>query len=539
MNTYDRWRTRSLVLAFAGATTAPALAATSCESLATLAFPDTTIYAPIPAFPVTTITTTITDAQELPAGPATIPGTTGPGGFVGSGFSGTLPVAICRVRGTIKPTSVSNIIFEVWMPVSTWNGKFNAVGRGGTAGSLGLNSMVTPVGLGFASAVTDTGHESNDSSFALVSPELIEDFAHRSYHLTTVVGKQIMAAYYGTAPSYSYFTACSTGGAEALSQAQRYPGDYDGIVAGAPAHHYTLMWPGEVWPSWVSQSDPAALITKLPALNAAAVAACDAVDGTVDGIIDDPRKCVFDPATIQCAAGDNLSCLTPMQVSQVKKIYAGFRDPSTGAQIWPPYMIGSEDQWSGHISQNGSPPVNYFRYFVYDNPSWYYTDPAFNMESVATVNDIYAADRKFAYLLDSIDPDLTAFEKMGGKLIMYHGWKDQNIAPLNSINYYENVVFTIGSLKKTQQFARLFMAPGMQHCGGGPGPNTFDSLGALEQWVEHGVAPDEMIATHSNSSGVVDIKRPLCAYPKAAVYKGHGSIYEAASFTCESPGGDD
>jgi Tannase and feruloyl esterase len=536
MKTSARWRLRPLVLAIAAATTTPVAAATSCESLAALAFPDTTI----------------TAAQTLPPGPATILGTTAPGTIapVFGTFNGTLPVSICRVRGAIKPTSVSNIIFEVWMPVSNWNGKFNGVGNGGTAGSLGLNSMVANLGRGYATAVTDTGHQSGNSSFALVSPELIEDFAHRAYHVTTQVGKLIVAAYYGAAPRYSYFTGCSTGGAEALSEAQRYPDDYDGIVAGAPANHYTLMWPGEVYPSWVSQSGPAALISKLPALNKAAVAACDATDGLVDGLVSDPRKCTWDPASIQCTAGDNASCLTAEQVSQVKKIYAGFKDPATGAQIWPPYMRGSEDQWGGHITQgtgpNGNPPVNYFRYFVYDNPSWFYTDPGFNMESAATLDQIYDADLEFKQRLDSIDPDLGPFEARGGKLIHYHGWKDQNIAPLNSINYYESVLAAhrpgsgkgIGedrvALRQTQGFYRLFMAPGMQHCGGGPGPNTFDSLGALEQWVEHGVAPDRMIASHS-TGGVVDITRPLCPYPQAAVYTGTGSISDAANFVCQEP----
>jgi feruloyl esterase len=544
MNTRERFRTGSLVLAIAAATATPAVAATSCEGLAAIAFPDTTI----------------TAAQQLPAGPTTIIGTTAPGTTtpVLGTFNGTLPVAICRVRGVIKPTSVSNIIFEAWMPVSGWNGKFNVTGNGGTAGNLGLNNMVGPVGLGYATATTDTGHQSGNSDFALVSDELIEDFAHRGYHLTTQVAKQVLGAYYGAAPSRSYFVGCSTGGAEAMSEVQRYPDDFDGIVAGAPAMHYTLMWPGEVYPSWVSQAGPAALMTKLPALNQAAVAACDATDGLVDGLVSDPRKCTWDPVSIQCPAGvDNTSCLTPTQVTQVRRIYDGFKDAFTGAQIWPPYMRGSEDQWGGHITQgtgaNGNPPVNYFRAFVYKNPTWFYTDPAFNMDSAATLNDIYAADRKYATILDSIDPDLRPFGWNGRKLIMYHGWKDQNIAPLNSVSYYKEVVAKLAgfnngfppaidensaifkaALKKTQNFARLFMAPGMQHCGGGPGPNTFDALGAISQWVEQGVAPDSIIASHS-TGGVVDRTRPLCPYPKVAIYTGAGSINDAANFVCGDP----
>ena len=544
MNTHERFRIRSLVLAIAAAFSAGngiANAQTitpvaSCASLATMAFPDTTI----------------TDTQLLPAGPTTIIGTTAPGTTlpVFGTFNGTLPVPICRVRGTIKPTSVSNIIFEVWMPVSTWNGKFNGVGNGGTAGNLGLNSMTTDLGRGYATAVTDTGHQSNNSAFAAVSPELIEDFAHRGYHLTTVVGKQIVTAYYGQAPTYSYFTGCSTGGAEALSEAEFYPEDYDGIAAGAPANHYSLMWPGEVWPSWAALPDPAGMRSKLPALNAAAVAACDATDGLMDGLVSDPRKCGWDPVNIQCTGADNPSCLTPAQVNIARLIYAGFKDPTSGAQIWPPYLLGSEDQWGGHLTQSGNPPVNYFQYFVYGNPTWSYDDPTFNMQSAATVNQIYAADATFQPRLDSINPDIRPFGWNGRKLIWYHGWKDQNISPLNSIVFYSQVVAKVAgypygfpsaiteqspiykaALQKTQNFARLFMVPGMQHCNGGPGPNTFDYLTALEQWVEHGVAPDQMIASHS-TGGVVDRTRPLCPYPKVANYIGTGSMNDAANFVC-------
>jgi len=497
--------------------------------------------------------TTITDTQLVGPGSTTIVGTTAPGTTTPVFGTATvnLPVAICRVRGTIKPTSVSNIIFEVWLPVSTWNGKFNGVGNGGTAGSLGLNSMTPDLARGYATAVTDTGHQSNNSSFGLV-PELIEDFAHRGYHLTTVVGKQITAAYYGQAPTYSYFTGCSTGGAEALSEAEFYPDDYDGIAAGAPANHYSLMWPGEVWPSWASIPDPAGMKTKLSALNAAAVAACDATDGLVDGLVSDPRKCSWDPVNIQCPAGtDTTSCLTPTQVNIARLIYAGLKDPTTGQQIWPPYLLGSEDQWTGHITQSGNPPVGYHAYFLYNNPNWSYTDPTFNQQSVQTINELYAGDAKYQPSLDSINPDLRPFGwNSNRKLIWYHGWKDQNISPLNSIVFYSQVVAKLAgypygfppaiteqspiykaALQKTQNFARLFMVPGMQHCNGGPGPATFDYLTALEQWVEHGVAPTQMLGSHS-TGGVVDLTRPICMYPQVANYTGTGSIKDAANFVC-------
>jgi feruloyl esterase len=540
MKTTGMWRRQPLAMTIAAACAAGgALVSThanaaTCESLASLSLPNTTI----------------TAAQTLQAGAQTITGTTAPGSTTVLGsFNGTLPVAICRVRGTVIPATGSNVIFEVWMPLTGWNGKFNTVGNGGTAGNLGLNGLVTPVGRGYAAVSTDTGHQGGDSSFAMISPERVDDFAHQGYHLATVAGKQVTAAFYGEAPTYAYFTGCSTGGAEALSEAQRFPADFNGIVAGAPANHYTLMWPGEVYPGWAARADPAGLITKLPALNKAALAACDAVDGVSDGIIDDPRKCSFDPATIQCSGtADNASCLTSAQVAVVRKIYAGLKDANTGAQIWPPYLIGSEDQWGGHINPGNpaatNPPINYFRYFVYDNPSFYYTDAGFNMDGIATAYDILSADRLWAPLLDSVDPNLQPFASRGGKLIMYHGWKDQNISPLNSVNYYNDVVTTTGTnagltaykdaLKKTQTFARLFMVPGMQHCNGGPGPNTFDTLTALENWVEKGIAPDKIIATHS-TSGVVDISRPLCPYPQASHWNGNGSSNDDRFFSCVDP----
>jgi len=447
------------------------------------------------------------------------------------------------------------------------------MGNGGSAGNLGLNNLSTPVGLGYAAATTDTGHQSQDSTFALVTlngvPEQVEDFAHRGYHVTTDVGKQVIQAFYGQNPNYSYFTGCSTGGAEALSELQRYPTDFDGIAAGAPASGYSLMWPGEVFPSWVASTytntgsgGPAGLQTKMAALNAAVLDACaTSANGAGQRYIDDPRKCSFDPATIQCAAGtNNASCLTPDQVTAVRKIYAGFKDPATGAQIWNPYMRGSEDQWGGHIIQGnsvaGNPPVNYFRSFMYQDPTWFYTNPTtllgdnghgFNMEGAFTLNQIYAADQYWAPYLDSIDPNLRPFQTHGGKVIFYHGWKDQNIAPLHTVEYYESVVarvagynafpatitpqsaFYQAALKKTQLFARLFMVPGMQHCNGGPGPNTFDVLGALVNWVEHGVAPDQIVATHS-TAGVVDSSRPLCPYPQVAKYIGSGNVNDAANY---------
>lgn len=525
------WQPRCVVAAIAsamavgGALASSSANAADCFSLKKLALPDTTVL----------------EAEVRPAGVNSITGTysTVDGTELGH-FTGDIPAAVCRVRVAIKPTPVSNIISEYWLPVSNWNGRFDVTGNGGTAGSLGLNNMAAPVGLGFATATSDTGHQSKDSSFALVTykgvPEQVEDFAHRAYHVTTEVGKEIVQAFYGKNANYSYFSGCSTGGAEALSEAQRYPDDFDGIIAGAPASGYTLMWPGEVFPSWVSSTytNPRALITKLPALHAAVLSACDAVDD----IINDPRQCTFDPATIQCPAGtDSTACLTADQVTAVKKIYAGFKDPTTGAQVWPPYMPGSEDQWAGHITQNNNPPVNYFRYFVFNNPMWYYTDPTFNMESAETMATIYANDARWARLLDSTDPNLTKFHQHG-KIIMYHGWKDHNIAPLHTLNYYESIV-PRSNLTERNSYARLYMIAGMQHCGGGPGTDTVNGqnlgvglLSVMQKWVERGEAPNQIVAAHL-TNGVPDLTRPLCPYPQAAVWTGKGSSTDAGNYICK------
>ena len=447
----------------------------------------------------------------------------------------TVGVPFCRVIGVIDPA----INFEVWLPPVTgdhaWNGKFNGVGNGGLAGELHYPAMADALARGYATASTDTGHTGflGDGSWALEHPELVVDFGYRAIHMMTRAAKAVVDAYYGQAPDYAYFTGCSGGGQQALSEAQRYPADYDGIVAGAPANFPTHMWPGELYPAWVTHRDDASLIPedKLPLLNEAVLAACDADDGVEDGVIDDPRTCDFDPTTLVCKGADAATCLTKAQVDSVKKIYAGLRDPS-GQQFWPPYEVGSELGWPGHIFEPFSIPTSYFQFMVFQDPEWDwktfdFTDP----ENFAVMTD---AHYRLGPILNATEADLSAFEELGGKLIMYHGWSDQNIAPRNSINYYQTVVETVGDESKTQNFLRLFMAPGMQHCNGGPGPDTFDSLAALEQWVEEGNAPEQIIASHL-TDGEVDRTRPLCPYPQVAQYTGEGSTDDAANFVCANP----
>jgi feruloyl esterase len=475
--------------------------AASCESLQALALPDTTILS----------------AALVPAGPfvpPTAPATAKP-----------LQVpAACRVVGRVSPA----INFEVWMPASGWNGKFQAVGGGGFAGVISYGAIATALNRGYATASTDTGHSTPGGSWALNRPELVIDFGYRAIHEMTVRAKAVIAAFYGNPPRYSYFVGCSTGGRQGLMEAQRYPNDYDGIVAGAPAYYWTRMPAGNLFVASATLKDEA---TKLPAatlsvLNKGAISACDARDGVTDGLIDSPNRCAFDPASVQCSATQTESCLTAAQVGAARKIYAASVNPRTNEEIFPGMVPGSELTWTALAGgpQPFSIAVDFYKYFVFSNPEWDWKTMDFD-------KDIEAGEAKVGKVLNAIDPDLKAFKARGGKLIMYHGWNDQLITPLNTVNYYNSVTRTLG-MAETDEFARLFMAPGMLHCGGGPGPNTFDALGALEQWVEQGTTPAQLTASHS-TTGVVDRTRPLCPYPQVATYTGSGSIDEAASFQCK------
>jgi feruloyl esterase len=457
--------------------------------------------------------------------------------------------AFCRVHGILRPTPDSVIRFEVWMPEKIWNHRLLATGNGGFAGSIAYGQMGDDVKRGFATAGTDTGHQADaqDASWAYRHPEKVIDFGYRAMHLTAERAKGIIHSFYGELPTKSYLDACSDGGREALMEAQRFPADYDGILAGAPANNWTRMLAATVDLSKVFIGNPAGYISsaKLPAITAAVLAQCDAQDGLKDGILGDPRTCHFDPATLLCKHGDELSCLTATQVASLKKIYAGGLDEQ-GHTIFPGLMPGDEaHQWKSWLVGDG-PEVslytqNYFRYMVYNDPSW-------NALTASTDQAMHAADARTAAALNATDPDLSRFRARGGKLILYHGWNDPAISPLNSIQYYEQVQAKMGSAK-TADFLRLYMVPGMGHCAGGPGATAFGQLGiptatgpkygvfdALEKWEEQGVAPGLIVATKYGAAGKAQMTRPLCAYPAVAKYNGSGDAKESASFTCVAPG---
>ncbi len=460
--------------------------------------------------------------------------------------------AFCRVSGVIKPTADSEIRFEVWLPESGWNHKYLGVGNGGFAGSIDFNTLGNNLKRGYATAATDTGHQGDgvDASWAYKHPEKINDFGWRALHLTTENAKHLTEAYYGKPAQHAYFDSCSDGGREALMEAQRFPADFDGILAGAPANYWTaLVASGAENFQVLRHPDSYISSMKLPAISAAVLASCDAQDGVKDGIINDPTRCHFDPASIQCKGEESLTCLTTPQVTFLKALYAG-ASGNDGKQAFPGHEPGGElgsGGWSAWILGEGPASglgagffENYFRYMVYDDPTW---NP-FGATFEAT---LHSADEKTARAVNATNADLKDFEAHGGKLILYHGWSDAAIPPRNTINYYNSVRQKMGG-EAAAKFTRLYMVPGMQHCLGGPGPSAIGQLGvpssgegafdALEKWVETGKAPAEITATKykgDNPRAGVAMTRPLCPYPAVAKYKGTGSTDDAQNFTCANP----
>ncbi len=510
-----------------------AFAQRSCENLASLALTNATI---------TSATTVAAGTYKPPAGPFDAPPRS------------DIP-AFCRVSGIAKPTSDSEIKFELWLPVSGWNGKYEQVGNGGFAGTIPLARLVEPLARGYATAGTDDGHVGGrDVSWAIGHPEKVIDFGYRAVHETSVAAKAIVREFYGKDPTQSYFVGCSDGGREALMEAQRFPADFHGIVAGAPANYWThLMFKG-LLDERALLDDPASYIppSKLPVLQNAALAACDMLDGVKDGLIQNPRACRFDPAVIHCKGADDPGCLTAPQVEAAKKIYGPAKNSQTGAQISPGFSPGAEAvpaNWQTWITGASADQLTvgaffanaFFAYMVFEDPKW-------DSHTLNFSSDVRRVDDKLASILNSADPNLGPFKARGGKLIQYHGWGDSAIPPQNSIDYFESVQAAMGA---TKNFYRLFMVPGMSHCEGGPGANVFgndaavphadavhDVVMALDQWVEHDIAPDQIVATGyagGKAENGVAMTRPLCPYPQEAHYNGTGDTNSAANFICQAP----
>ncbi|MGH9145145.1 MAG: tannase/feruloyl esterase family alpha/beta hydrolase, partial [Vicinamibacterales bacterium] len=454
----------------------------------------------------------MTLAETVAPGQFTPPPGSGRGGPASVNVYATLP-SFCRVAATLRPSNDSEIKIEVWMPVSGWNGKFLASGNGGWAGTIGYAALADGLRRGYAAASTDTGHTVPNGSFIIDHPEKLIDFADRAVHEMAAKGKAIAAAHYASPPKFAYFNGCSTGGRQALTAAQRYPDDFNGIIGGAPAIYGSHQSAGQIWIWQATHKDEASFIpqTKYAVLHDAVLAACDALDGVTDGVLEDPTRCEFDPKVVQCKDADGPDCLTAPQVEAARKIYAGPVSPRTGKQIFPGLYPGSELGWGASA---GAQPVSYasdlYKYVVFKNANW---DPlTLNFDS-----DVARAE-KVATPLIAIDSDLRKFALEGRKLLIYMGWGDPGIPPGYTPEYYKNVVSKLGE-KSAQNSVRLFMVPGMGHCGGGEGTSTFDMISVMEQWVEQGKAPAQIPASRVKD-GKVDRTRPLCPYPQSARYKG-------------------
>jgi feruloyl esterase len=481
---------------------------TACDKLMRLAVPNATI----------------TQAQTVRAGSFTPPDAKGDGAAFRE-----LP-AFCRVAATLKPSSDSDIKIEVWMPSAGWNGKFLAVGNGAFNGNIAYPALAASLARGYATSSTDTGHAGGGARWAVGHPEKVVDYAWRAVHEMTVAAKQIIASHYDRGPSQSYWNGCSAGGRQAMKAAQRFPADFDGIIAGSPGLDWTSRAGQAVRVAKELETREGARLLQAhrQLLHTAVVNACDALDGVKDGLIGNPEKCMFDPGVLECKDTAGTGCLSKAQVETARLMYSSPANPKTRRPI-AGLAPGSELGWTdlGWTSSARDTGLDQFRFIVFGDPGW--TIQTFKFDS-----DIVKAEETDRDTINALDPNLKPFIDRGGKLIQYHGWSDPQISPLNTTQYYSRVVEKLGGASKVHGSYRLFMAPGMGHCGGGEGPNTFDMVSALEQWVEQGRAPDQIIASHS-TRGVVDRTRPLCPYPQVAVYKGTGSTDEAANFACKAP----
>jgi feruloyl esterase len=468
---------------------------------------------------------TITSAVVVPEGPAPARGGGAAGGGAGArGARGAAPAPQpnipehCRVQVVLKPTSDSLINMEMWLPTANWNGKFMGVGNGGFAGSIQgtTNEMPQALRLGYATAGTDTGHQEQGGNWAIGHSEKMVDFGYRSTHEMTLKAKEIVKVFYDQTAKYSYFKGCSTGGRMALMEAQRYPDDYDGIIAGSLANRHIHMWTAGVERSieLSRHPDEAVPAEKATLVSQMVMNKCDTLK---EGFLNNPRQCKVDFKQLLCPARkDDNTCLTAPQLKTVETYYGGVKN-SKGELVFSGQALGNAmpAQRSTDQSPGGT----------FDIVKIAFNKPDLDWHDFDLDHDMPLIDKAVGYV-DSVNPDLSKFKSHGGKLLLTHGWADTGITPENTIIYYDSVLHKMG--KNQSDWMRLFMAPGMGHCGGGPGVNTFDSIGALEKWVEKGVAPDQMMGT-----GAQGFTRPMCPYPQSAEYKGTGDLKDGTNWECK------
>ena len=524
-----------------------AFAAASCDSMKNLKLPDTTIAV----------------AEEVSAGAFHIPENPSvpppPGNAAQRNAVFPKLPAFCRVGGDIHPVPNSDIKFEVWMPLDKWNGRFEAVGNGGYAGNLEYAAMGAALLDGYATGSTDTGHAEVPGGPGAPAPwalnlQAIIDFGYRAVHEMTLKSKATIAAFYGSGPKYSYWNGCSEGGRQGMGEAERYPADFNGILAGAPVFSFVPSRSREFYTAKLIASGEMAPVpqAKYKAIYDAVLAKCDAADGVKDGVINDPQACHFEPAELLCKNGDAPDCLTAPQVKAMQIEYGGVYNPATHQLLSHGHSPGFEFNQANQAGRPnngagpGGPPAqagrggagqannpgaqaaqfsgSFYRYFVYRDLNW-------DASTFDYAKDFPYAENTVGGILDNYDPNLKPFKTAGGKLISYHGWADGQPAPMTTVDYFNKVQATVGD---TSNFYRLFMVPGMGHCQGGPGTDHFDKMAAITDWVEHDKAPDSILASHLTDGQVVRT-RPLCPYPEVAKYKGTGSTDDAANFACTKP----
>lgn len=447
----------------------------------------------------------------------------------GRGGQGTPLPAHCRVAATLKPTTDSHIDMELWMPAENWNGKFLAMGNGGWAGNIQTDAIANGLRRGYASASNDTGHKGGSASFVAGHPEKLIDFGYRAMHEMAVHSKALIQAFYNRGPRLSYYQGCSTGGRQGMMEAQRYPEDFDAIIAGAPVYNVVHLNISQVSLQTGMLKDQTRIVppAKRTLFANAVVAACDANDGIKDNIVSEPRMCKFDPAVLLCKEGDAADCLTRAQVDNAKSAYLPVMT-AKGELVYPGRSPGFETGW--RIPTPGQPLNALFgdtpRYVGRQDANW--DMMTFNLET-----DLALALKNGGFL-EATDPDLSTFKARGGKLLLYHGWADPGPAPENTINYYDAVNKKLGA--KQDGWMRLFLMPGVGHCSGGVGPDQADFLGVMERWRESGIAPEQIQATRgAGRGGQTPMSRPLCPFPQVARYTGSGSTDDAAHFRCVQP----
>lgn len=444
---------------------------------------------------------------------------------------------MCRVSGTAVPA----INFEVWLPLDKkWNGRFQMVGGGGLAGRLRYGDMTLAVNGGYATAATDTGHIAGEVDW-MKDRGRVQDFGYRAIHETAVQAKVVLAAYYGRSQDYAYFNGCSTGGRQGLMEVQRYPEDFNGVISGAPVNNHANLMASQLWNSHATLIKPGSqlLANDFSLITKAVLKKCDMIDGVKDGFLTDPRACDFDPSTLLCDGKEKHDCLTTEKVTALKRIYQGATNPRTGDPIYPGPAMG------GEMAQAGDPgwidvmddkpfflAMATLKNFAFNNDNYQWRDFDFDQ-------DVDLTNAKFSTIFNAINPDISNFDKRGGKLIMYHGWSDAGVTPGNTINYYESLIAYQGKSTgstdahaDTAEYARLYMMPGVGHCEGNIGPDAVDYMSAIVAWVEKGHAPKKLIS-RKIIDGKETMSRPICPYPQKAVYKGKGDTNKAGNFECK------